>query len=510
MTSARSDLLRLFLLLLACFLLACGDAENASPPEEVAQPGFEGPRAIVLVSIDTLRADHLGLYGHERFTSPVLDEVARQGVVFEDASAPSPWTLPSHASMLSGLSPFEHGLVSAQRGLSSEVETLADWFNVAGWKTSAIVNTLFLRREKHGITRGFEDYLAVKRSDYKQKEPSSWVTDEAIARIQDQGEDPLFLFVHYYDVHADYTSLEAYEKVLVGPYEGSADGSAWQLMRANFDPVHIEGCLAEFDPDRCEYGSKEIPRRIDADMERVSFDGEDVRHLRELYDAGIRQMDTELGRLFSFLKETGRDQDTLIVVTSDHGEEFMEHGRVDHFLTMYQESLRVPLILSGPGIPDGERFGEPVSLIDIAPTVLSLADLPIPDRVEGRDLSALWRGGEAFDWQERLLFGEASGGHEHAHWLPDVYPIYRSVREGRYKLVERKQGAELSFELFDLELDEGEQNNLYDEKPEVASRLIAYLSGRDQTQGGGAGPQGAEVELDAAEREELRALGYVP
>ena len=109
MTSARSDLLRLFLLLLACFWLACGDAENASPPEEVAQPGFEGPRAIVLVSIDTLRADHLGLYGHERFTSPVLDEVARQGVVFEDASAPSPWTLPSHASMLSGLSPFQHG-----------------------------------------------------------------------------------------------------------------------------------------------------------------------------------------------------------------------------------------------------------------------------------------------------------------------------------------------------------------------------------------------------------------
>ena len=508
--SASRACVRFFLWALVGLSFACGEREPAQVPVETAETLVDVPRAIVLVSIDTLRADHLGLYGHERFTSPILDELAREGVVFEDVSAPSPWTLPSHASMLSGLSPFEHGLVSAQRGLSTEVETLADWFNAAGWKTSAIVNTLFLRREKHGITRGFEDYLAVKRSDYKQKEPSIWVTDEAIARIQDQGDAPLFLFVHYYDVHADYTSLEAYEKVLVGPYEGSADGSAWQLMRANFDPVHIEGCLAEFDPDRCEYGSKDIPRRIDADMERVSFDGEDIRHLEELYDAGIRQMDTELGRLFSFLKETGRDQDTLVIVTSDHGEEFMEHGRVDHFLTMYQESLRVPLILSGPGIPVGERYDEPVSLIDIAPTVLSLADLPIPDRIEGRDLSTLWRGGETFNWQERLLFGEASGGYEHAFWLPDVYPIYRSVREGRYKLVERKRGEELSFELFDLELDPAEQENVYDESPEVAARLMAHLSGRAQTAGGEAGFQGAEVELDEAEREELRALGYVP
>ena len=109
-----------------------------------------------------------------------------------------------------------------------------------------------------------------------------------------------------------------------------------------------------------------------------------------------------------------------------------------------------------------------------------------------------------------MLFGEASGGHEHAYWLPDVYPIYRSVREGRYKLVERKQGADLSFELFDLELDEGEEENLYDVKPEVASRLTAHLSQRDQTQSGGSERQGAEVELDASEREELRALGYVP
>ena len=254
----------------------------------------------------------------------------------------------------------------------------------------------------------------INRSDYKQKEPSSWVTDEAILRIEDQGDTPLLLFVHYYDVHADYTSLESYEKLLVGPYSGQADGSAWQLMRANFASEHIEGCLADFHPDRCEYGSKEIPRRIDASMERITFNEEDIRHLKELYDGGVRQMDSELGRFFSFLEESGRTKDTVVLVTSDHGEEFMEHGRVDHYLTMYQESLQVPLLLSGPGVPAGERFDQPVSLIDIAPTLLSLARLPISKEIEGHDLSQLWQGGAASDWKGRLLFGEASGGLEYA------------------------------------------------------------------------------------------------
>ncbi|MCH2185610.1 sulfatase-like hydrolase/transferase, partial [Myxococcota bacterium] len=305
-------------------------------------------------------------------------------------------------------------------------------------------------------------------------------------------------------------SLDAYEKVLVGPYTGHADGSAWQLMRANFDPKHIEECLADFDPDRCEYGSKKIPRRIDADMERVVFNEEDIRHLSELYDAGIRQMDTELGRLFAVIEQEGRAESTLIVVTSDHGEEFMEHGRVDHFLTMYEESLRVPLILRGPGIPAGERFDQPVSLIDIAPTLLALADLPIPAGIEGVDLSELWRGGSGFAWSERLLFGEASGGHEHAHWMPGVYPIYRSVREGRYKLVEKVLASMVTYELFDLQTDPGEQVDRFEAEPEISARLMAHLKERGEPSSGLAGYEAVEVELDPADREELRALGYVP
>ena len=428
--------------------------------------------------------------------------------MFEDASSPAPWTLPSHASMLTGLTPLSHGLVSAQRGLSAQVETLADWFKAAGWKTSAIVNTLFLRREQHGVTRGFEDYLAIKRNDYKQEGPSSWVTDEAILRIEDQGDKPLLLFVHYYDVHADYASLEVYEKFLVGPYSGHADGSAWQLMRANFDSEHIEGCLANFHPDRCEYGSKEIPRRIDESMERISFNAEDIRHLNDLYDAGVRQMDSELGRFFSFLEESGRAKDTVVLITSDHGEEFMEHGRVDHYLTMYRESLEVPLIQRGIGVPAGERFDQPVSLIDIAPTLLSLARLPIPETIEGYDLSQLWRGGPDPGWKGRLLFGEASGGLEYARSFPGIYPIYRSVREGRYKLIERELGTKTDYELFDLDADPDEQRNLAKLEPVILARLKTQLEERAQSEA--ISPAGTAVELEPSEKEELRALGYVP
>ena len=222
----------------------------------------------MLISIDTLRADRLGTYGYERFTSPVLDEFARRGVVFEDASSPAPWTLPSHASMLTGLTPVSHGLVNAQTGLSTEVETLADWFNAAGWKTSAIINTFFLRREKHGITRGFEDYLSIQRSDYKQKGPSSWVTDEAILRIEDQGRHAAAAFRPLLRCSCRLQRPWSRTKNFwLGPIADEADGSAWQLMRANFANQNTYRGLSRGFPSRSmrirEQGDSPSDRCID-------------------------------------------------------------------------------------------------------------------------------------------------------------------------------------------------------------------------------------------------------
>ena len=463
----------------------------------------------MLISIDTLRADHLGAYGHHRFTSPVLDEFAAKGVVFEDASATTGWTLPSHASMLTGLFPLRHGVITGANALSEEVPTLAGWFNGAGWDTAAIVNVLWLKRERYGLTRDFEKYLFIAEADYRRRGPSSWATDQAMEWLRDQQGRSLFLFLHYYDVHADYASLPEYERLFVSPYEVHAYGSAWQIERWIFPEGHIAHCLEEPESPLCSFGSQEKPPRIDAEIERVEFDERDVQHLEELYDAGIRQLDTELGRLLGFLESSGRMDDTLVVITSDHGEEFLEHGRLGHSLTTYQQSLRVPLIMRGPGLPAGVRVTSPVSLVDLAPTLRALSGLAAGNDLDGLNLSGLWRGADPRPFAERYLFGEASQGVQEQSRLPGVYPIFRSIRRGNFKLVARTLGPETEYALYDLAEDPGELRDIASRHPAQVAEMAAVLQRRHGV-GGEATPSGKAVELDPDEIDQLRALGYAP
>ena len=486
----------------AVVVLGCSETRRA---EDSTLP----LRAVVLVSVDTLRPDHLGVYGHERFTSPVLDAFAAEGVAFDDVSATAAWTLPSHASMLTGLFPVGHGVMGAGTALSDEVGTLAGWFAEAGWDTAAAVNVIWLKKDRYGLTRDFEKYLSIDDPDYRRRAPSTWITDQAMAWLEDQGDRPLFVFVHYYDVHADYASLPEYERLLVGEYSGVADGTAWQIERASFVDEHVALCLEAFDPSICQFGSSEKPRRIDAEMERVEFEEADVAHLEQLYDAGIRQLDTELGRLLAFMGENGRLEDSIVVVTSDHGEEFMEHGRLAHFLTTYQESLRVPLLMRGAGIPPGRRVKTPVSLVDLAPTLLGLAGIEPPSGLDGKDFSSLWKGGSPDFFTERYLYGEASGGLQHEEHMPGVYPTFRSIRQGRFKLVESTQGTETEYELYDVQDDPGETNDLARLEEDRAAALAREL-GKRPARPGESIKAGKEVELDAAEIDRLRALGYVP
>ena len=469
------------------------------------------PKTILLISVDTLRADHLGVYGHHRFTSPIIDALAGEGVVFEDASATTAWTLPSHASMLTGLFPQAHGVMTAKNALSEEVQTLAGWFGRGGWETAAIVNVMWLKREIYGLTREFEKYLSIDEANYSRRSASSWVTDQAMQWIEAQEERPLFLFIHYYDVHADYASSPEYERLFVEPYEGIADGTAWQIERANFADAHVARCLEKPEMGFCSFGNVEKPRKIDSEMERIVFDAEDGRHLEELYDAGIRQLDTELGRLLTFLESSGRAEDTLLILTSDHGEEFLEHGRVGHFLTTYQQSLGVPLIVRGPGVPAGMRIDTPVSLVDLAPTLIALAGLPSEAGLDGLDLSQLWRDseGQPFGFEDRYLFGEASGGLQQETHLPGVYPIFRSIRQGDFKLIARSLGSQTDYALYDLAEDPQELHDISSERVDRVRRMVGVLEKRHAASKQTV-PTGAEVELDPAEIEKLKALGYVP
>jgi arylsulfatase A-like enzyme len=409
--------------------------------------------------------------------------------------------------MLTGLYPLEHGILTPRTALPDDVHTLAAMLHDQGFETAAVVNSTWLKQSTYGVTREFDAFLAVDDADYGRRTPSTWVTDQIVEWVRAQGDAPLFVFAHYYDVHADYASMPAYESLFVTPYEGPADGTGWQLQIENFDPRHLAYCAEEHDPRYCRFGSTEKPRIVGTDTTRVGFDAADVRHLEELYDAGVRQLDAEIGRLLAKLDDLGVTDRTLVVVTADHGEEFMEHGRVEHFLTAYQEMLHVPLILRGPGVPAGLRVRTPVSLVDVAPTILSLAGAPVPSGLDGVDLVPLLRGGADDDLAARPIWAEATGGEVYGPPLDAVYPLYRAVREGRFKLVhDARTGASA---LYDLASDPGERVDVADEHPAVAARLEAILLAR-HAESAGSEPGGRAVELDPEERARLRALGYVP
>ncbi|MDE0887306.1 MAG: sulfatase [Myxococcota bacterium] len=494
-------------LLLAVLLSSCSaqdTAEGDTPAKD--KETRQGPPLILLISIDTLRADHLGLYGHHRFTSPVLDAFAAEGTIFEDASSSAPWTLPAHASMLTGLYPRKHRVLTFDTALPPEIPTLASKMSGGGYQTAAVVNSAWLTKDMYGITRDFDKYLFVDDTQ-ERRAPNSWITDQAIEWIREARDQPIFLFVHYYDVHSDYASLPQYERIFVTPYTGDADGTGWQLAKASFEDDYLALCHENYDPAKCRIGTLEKYLAVDRTIQKITFDDDDLRHIEELYDAGIRQLDNELGRFFSILESEGRLEEALIVITSDHGEEFMDHGRMDHFLTMYQEVLRVPLILRGPGIPAGQRIATPVSLVDLSPTILSIAGLEEKNSSDGLDLSPLLLGREHPSFESRAIYGEASGGLTYEKMMEGVFPIYRSLRRGRHKIIHDSKTQK--WLLYDLESDPGESRDLSEEKPEITRRLAAEMRERYRDFDPTPSPQN-RVELEVEQLERLRALGYVP
>jgi arylsulfatase A-like enzyme len=413
----------------------------------------------VLVSIDTLRAGLLGCYGYERPTSPALDALAARGVLFERALATAPWTLPSHASLLTALYPSHHGVRRAGAVLPADVAPWAERLRERGFATAAVVNSRWLA-EDSGLQRGFDDFLRVDDA-VERREPSAvgalaegWLT---------QRREPFFLFVHFYDVHSNYWSLPRYEREFLRPYGGAVDGSTAQL-RAVRDG-HLELGKA------------------------------DVRRLVDLYAAGIRQLDDVLAHFVGLLRSEGLLERTLLVVTADHGEEFLDHGGVMHGRTQYEEVLRVPLVFAGPGVPAGVRVGEPVSLVDVLPTAFAALGEPVPEGLDGRDLRPLWqRPGATLG--ERMLFSEAD-------WRNAEDDVLRAVRFGRWKLVSNRRTGERR--LFDLARDPRERVDVQADHPELVARLAAALD--ELARGAREASLPGELTPEAIER--LEELGYL-
>ena len=404
------------------------------------------PATIILISIDTLRADHLGAYGYPLPTSPELDELARDAVVFEDCRAQSSATLTSHASLMTSRLPRHHGAsYDRSLALASGIPTLATVLRSAGYRTAAVTGGGQLD-PVFGLGQGFDRYVVANSKKLARALP------RALRWLRRNDRDPVFLFLHTYEVHHPYQAPK-----LLPLFETDYRGTL---------PATTSVELLE-----------EINRG-----ERT-LDAADLAHIIHTYDAGIRSMDRALGMLFDRLRNMGRYDDALIVVTSDHGEEFGEHGMVGwHSHTLHRELLRVPLLLKLPqSVGGGARIGTPVRSIDIAPTILAAVGIEPPSSFAGVNL---------LEEPERI---EQQPAVSELDTAADV----SSVSLGRWKLYDG--------DLYDLDADPWEQRPLEghstrrQELEEVAAELLNEFAVRI----------GAPAELTDETLEQLDALGYV-
>ncbi|HJS74456.1 MAG TPA: sulfatase, partial [Vicinamibacteria bacterium] len=349
-----------------------GDDGSAGPPPIAGVFGdpvlhdrgaYRASKGVVLISIDTLRRDHMSLYGYPRRTTPGLEALARESVVFEDAVSTSSWTLPAHASLLTSTAPAVHCATSSKVGLRALLPGLPRLLRAAGYFTQGIATHVYLSRE-YGFGEGFD------RHRYLPETRAEEVTNQAIHFLEGKGDSDFFLFLHYYDPHWHYDPPPPYDRAFDPGYEGSATGIWWDFK----------------------------------EQDASSIAPEDLHHIRALYDGEILYTDREVERLIQEMKRLGVFENALVVVTSDHGEEFLDHGAWEHQKTLYEEQLRIPLLIKLPGSSvSSQRVKGQVSLIDVAPTVLDVVGIGAPETFEGRSLLDAARTGEAAEseaWAE--------------------------------------------------------------------------------------------------------------
>ncbi len=427
------------------------------------------PPNLVLVVVDTLRRDHLGCYGSERDTSPRLDALAARGVRFERAYATAPWTIPSVASILTGLYPSGHGVKRITSQVPDEALTLAELLARRGYATAASVSSALVGA-KYRFDQGFDVFREDCAGDNDfVSTPGVTRQGRELLRELSAGERPFFLFLHYFDPHYNYRDHE---------------GCDFAASRAG----RLEG-----DED-----IKEL-RAIQEDLS-----AEELRFLVDLYDEEVRFTDEGIGGVLEELDALGLEGETVVVVTADHGEEFLDHGWLGHTRTLYDELVRVPLIVRGPGVGGaGRAVEEAVSLASLTPTLLELAGVdPGGHSFQAPSLAALLRsGGTSVAGTLFLEVDFVPGGRANE----EKRTHKKAVLIERYKLIRDDQNGRL--ELYDLERDPGELRDLAAELPELVEELRSRLEAEEEFAREGSLGE-SERFIGAEELEELRKLGY--
>jgi arylsulfatase A-like enzyme/Flp pilus assembly protein TadD len=420
---------RLVGLLFLAGVSALAGCRRASEPSALL-----GGQNVLLITLDTTRADRIGCYGNENAVTPAMDSLAERGILFERAYSQVPLTTPSHCSLLTGRYPREHGVRSnGHTALPEAFPTLATIFREKGYATGAFV-AAFVLDHGFGLARGFDVYnddmgdKIFREQRLEMELPGDVVTDRALAWLEETKDRPFFGWVHYYDPHAPFEPPPEFAAAAANPYDGE-----------------------------------------------------------------INFMDSQIKRLLDWLDANELTARTFIVVVGDHGEAFGEHGERGHGIFLYGPSIHVPLILAHPRLPSSGRRNAVVGVIDVFPTLLDLYGYEHPEGLLAESFAPLLGGDDA---APRASYAETLYGWEQFGWAE-----VRSLTLARWKYISTARP-----ELYDLEADAREKNNLIDAQPEIAADMLALLKQRYSRMVPG---QATAVALDEAQRRGLESLGYI-
>jgi arylsulfatase A-like enzyme len=431
-------------------LAALGVALACTP-----EPHTEGRPHVFLITVDTLRADRLSAYGYDKETSPNLEDFAKDAILFENAVSQAPHTIPSLLQIMT--SRYDEGT-----SVETDRNTLAEMLRAAGYQTVAVVDNPILEvsRDSNGLSRGFQRYYRngplykgnAGAQHAKTKTPADAITAQA-KRVLEQLDrsEPIFMWLHYFDPHDPY----------MPPYSEDIDALTWARDTAYTGDIRRTFLFS-------------AGRKPDPD-----FDELDRQTLLDLYDAEIKYWDQSFGELIDHLKSQGLYEQSLIVVTSDHGEAFGEHGRWTHGYSLYDCETHVPLLVRPPGGVWGRRVSDPAQAIDVVPTVLSFSQAEPSGPLHGRNLM------------------EPSAEPAYSFWRD-----WKAVRTDRWKLIQEADQVML----FDIQKDPNEQTNVADQEREVVRELVAAQKQRLSS----IGDESARLrELSEQSIELLKAIGYV-
>jgi len=441
---------------------------------------------LIFITVDTLRADHLSSYGYRKIQTPSIDSITVKGILFKNAISQSPWTLPSFASFFSSLYPSAHGggklLTDGKKtAIRADVPLLAEILKGHGYRTQAFVMNGYVHRA-WGFARGFEGYFHIDeyeagkeltprqraatppKNNDKGKCKSEVITQRATQWLNEHRSNNFFLWVHYLDPHGPFERCKSYG--LTKNYKGA-----------------LQNLVGLIDADRVRSGE-------------FKLEGEDKEYIHSLYDEEVMLTDEYIGVLLSKIRELGLDKKSIIVFTSDHGEEFWGHGDYGHGHSVYNEVLHVPLIIKEPGRSLPLVVEEYVRLIDVMPTVLEMLSIEFQYEIHGESLMSLI---QKKPYIPREIFSEY------------LLYVYGEEKKGLirfpYKFIYfPKSGKQ---ELYDLSLDPKEKRNLVDANPRVAGEMHSRMDSlmmhlvKDRSKPS----DGIEIDKETGER--LKALGYV-